>query len=174
MSFLKPYSKRHTTGGTDMLTFAQLQTVITNAHKRFSHIKAKYPNLKAYLVFANPPAQTEINSSPEQILTDFPDMVADCESKQHCQTLQTRYKAIKDQPGLSDEAVIIRNHIAKLTKDFTYHTTPRIELRFVNLPYETIWKLQTDDLVDRNLTPQTRASIRIILGTVADFISALP
>ncbi|NLX23330.1 MAG: hypothetical protein GXY55_16890 [Phycisphaerae bacterium] len=35
------------------------------------------------------------------------------------------------------------------------------------MDYELIWKLQTDELVDRNLTPQTKASIRIVLGTVA-------
>jgi hypothetical protein len=32
-----------------------------------------------------------------------------------------------------------------------------------------VWKLQADELVDRNLTPQTKASIRIVLGTLAHF-----
>jgi len=37
----------------------------------------------------------------------------------------------------------------------------------INLEYDLIWKLQTDELVDRELTPQTKASIRIVLGTVS-------
>lgn len=35
--------------------------------------------------------------------------------------------------------------------------------------YEPISKLQSDELVDRELIPQTRASIRIVLGTLANF-----
>ena len=45
-----------------------------------------------------------------------------------------------------------------------------LELRFRKLDYPLIWKLQTDPLVDTNLTPQTQASIRIVLGTLADLV----
>jgi len=45
----------------------------------------------------------------------------------------------------------------------------QVELRFHELNYDLIWKLQTDNLVDCRLTPQTRASIRIVLGTLEDF-----
>lgn len=46
----------------------------------------------------------------------------------------------------------------------------QVELRFHTLNYELIWKLQSDELVDRVLTPQTRASIRIVLGTISHFV----
>jgi hypothetical protein len=45
----------------------------------------------------------------------------------------------------------------------------RVELRFDHLDYALIARLQADELVDRELTPQTRASIRIVLGTLAAF-----
>jgi len=45
----------------------------------------------------------------------------------------------------------------------------QVELRFHELDYDLIWKLQTDNLVDHQLTPQTRASIRIVLGTLEQF-----
>ena len=45
----------------------------------------------------------------------------------------------------------------------------QVELRFHELNYELIWKLQIDELVDRRLTPQTKASIRIVLGTLEHF-----
>lgn len=48
----------------------------------------------------------------------------------------------------------------------------QVELRFGQLHYKTVWALQSDELVDRELTPQTRSSIRIVLGTVASFIEA--
>lgn len=38
-----------------------------------------------------------------------------------------------------------------------------------DLDYALIAHLQADDLVDRELTPQTRASIRIVLGALAAF-----
>lgn len=47
----------------------------------------------------------------------------------------------------------------------------QVELRFHELNYDLIWKLQTDDLVDRRLTPQTKTSIRIVLGTLEHFSS---
>jgi hypothetical protein len=44
-----------------------------------------------------------------------------------------------------------------------------VEIRFNDLTYDLVWKLQKDDLVDRDLTPQTKASICIVLGTLAQF-----
>ena len=38
-----------------------------------------------------------------------------------------------------------------------------------DLKFDLVWKLQVDDLVDRDLTPQTKASICIVLGTLAQF-----
>lgn len=47
-----------------------------------------------------------------------------------------------------------------------------VEIRFSNLDYDLIWKLQADELVDRKLTPQTKASIRIVIGTLSGFTGA--
>jgi hypothetical protein len=47
----------------------------------------------------------------------------------------------------------------------------QVEIRFDSLNYELIHVLQTDELVDRQLTPQTRASIRIVLGTLSGLLS---
>ena len=40
---------------------------------------------------------------------------------------------------------------------------------FQSLDYELIWKLQIDELVDVCRTPQTKASIKIVLGTLWGF-----
>jgi hypothetical protein len=37
--------------------------------------------------------------------------------------------------------------------------------------HELIRQLQSDEMVDRELTPQTRASIRIVLGSLSSFTS---
>ncbi|MEI7706009.1 MAG: hypothetical protein WCK73_15605 [Deltaproteobacteria bacterium] len=43
-----------------------------------------------------------------------------------------------------------------------------IELRFETLEYALIAELRQDSLVDRGRTPQTTASIRIVLGTARE------
>lgn len=55
----------------------------------------------------------------------------------------------------------------QLAPEFRYIEPCQVELRFHELKFDLIWKLQVDDCVDRDLTPQTRASIRIVLGTLA-------
>lgn len=46
----------------------------------------------------------------------------------------------------------------------------QVEIRFSELKYELVWMLQGDELVDRKLTPQSKASIRIVLGTLDRFL----
>ena len=117
-----------------MLNFDQLQVAVAAAKRQFELIRKKYPNLKAYLVMSLPSGQTGIDSSPTQILSEFPAMVIEDGS-----------------PGPK------------------YDEKTQVEIRFNDLKFDLVWKLQVDDLIDRNLTPQTKASIQIVLGTLAQF-----
>ena len=117
-----------------MLNFDQLQVAVAAAKRQFDLIRKKYPDLKAYLVMSLPSGQTAIESSPAQILSEFPAMVIDDGTPQR-----------------------------------KYDEKCQVEIRFNDLNYNLVWKLQVDDLIDRNLTPQTKASIQIVLGTLAHF-----
>ena len=57
----------------------------------------------------------------------------------------------------------------QLARDLEFDGNAQVTLVFHDLDYDLIWKLQADELVDSQLTPQTRASIRIVLGTLAHF-----
>lgn len=46
-----------------------------------------------------------------------------------------------------------------------------VELRFIALDYDILEELRTDPLISLKYTPQTRASIRIALGTLQDLSS---
>jgi len=122
---------------SSMLNFDQLQVAVAAAKRQFDLIRKKYPDLKAHLVMSLPGGQTGIDSSPPQILSEFPAMVA---------------MAVEDG-----------------THQCKYDGNTQVEIRFNDLKYDLIWKLQADNLVDRNLTPQTKASIQIVLGTLAQF-----
>ena len=63
----------------------------------------------------------------------------------------------------------LQDELQQLAATLQYDPECQIEIRFSDLKYDLVWELQADDLVDRNLTPQTKASIRIVLGTLAKF-----
>jgi hypothetical protein len=62
---------------SSMLNLEQLKVAVAAAKRQFGLIRKKYPELKAGLVLSLPGGQTEIDSSPAQILKEFPAMVVD-------------------------------------------------------------------------------------------------
>jgi hypothetical protein len=149
------------------LTPDQLKTTVDAAAAHFSLIRKKYPKLDAYVVFCIPGAQTSIHSSPGEIMKELSAMVVDSAAKTEAKAL---LKNLKDKDISEDDKKKLTKEFNALSKDFLYHTTPFVELRFGNLDYDLIEQLRTDELTNRELTPQTKASIRIVLGTVASFM----
>lgn len=134
------------------LTFDQLRRVIAGANDQFRMIREKHPKLKGYLVFASWLGQAEIETPIEGLVEHFPAMFVENENKR----LMLKEKEQRTNPRIQQGLLIA--------------SETRIEIRFKDLNYELIWRLQLDELIDRELTPQTKASIRIVLGTLADFV----
>jgi hypothetical protein len=161
-----------------MLNLDQLQVAVDAAKRRFDLICQKHPGLKArlmsgdsvsYLVLSLPGGQTGINSSPRQILREFPAMVFDDEAKASGLKLLSRLQ-ILDWKGIKGpETEPVGKQLDELAPLLKYHEHCQVEIRFNDLTYDLVWKLQGDELVDRELTPQTKASIRIVLGTLDHF-----
>jgi len=157
-------------------TFEQLQTAVAKAKRHFGLLRDKYPDLRAYLVLSLPAGQTGIDSGPQQILAEFPAMIGDGPAKAEALALSSalrqldwRIAANPKSADLASKREQMSKRLAQLLSQFTYVSHCQVELRFTDLNYDLIARLQTDDLVDCELTPQTRASIRIVLGTVATF-----
>lgn len=150
------------------LTPDQLKAAVDAAAAHFSLIRKKYPNLDAYVVFSIPGAQTGIRSSPREIAKELPAMIVDGSAK-------SEFKVFLKQPEPKDatekQKKAIKEEYDRLSSELSYHSAAFIELRFGHLDYDLIDQLRTDDLVNRKLTPQTRASIRIVLGTAEDFMA---
>jgi hypothetical protein len=166
-----------------MLNLDQLQVAVAAANRRFDLIGKKHPDLKAklwngkaasFLVLSLPGGQTGIDSSPTHILSEFPAMVVDDSTKTSAQDLLSRLKQLELEATTSPEAERLRNQLDQLALQLKYDEQCQVEIRFNRLNYDLIWKLQADDLVDQDLTPQTKASIRIVLGTLAQFARAMP
>ena len=149
-----------------MLNYEQLQTAANAASLHFKLIGQKYPGLKAYLVYSTTAGQAMLGGSPAQILDEFPAMIFDDVNKARALPLLERSK-IDTLPA--SEKMRVNEDLAKIGRLFKFDDQSQVELRFSELDYKLIWQLQTDELVDRQLTPQTRASIRIVLCKVEHF-----
>lgn len=148
-----------------MLNLDQLKVAVAAAKRRLELIRKKYPNLKASLVMSLPGGQTEIDNAPTQILSEFPAMVVDDSNKAKALDLLSRESEAAPGP----EKDRLRKELEQVASRLNYDEKCQVEIRFNVLKFDLVWKLQADALVDRKLTPQTKASIQIVLGTLAHF-----
>jgi hypothetical protein len=162
-----------------MLTHTQLQLAVAAAKRQFDLIRKKYPDLQAYLVLSLPSGQTGVGSSPKEVLKEFPGMVMDSPEKHRALPILSRLEMLewKINRTPKDDALLterkqLTDELTPLLVPLRYDSGTQVELRFHQLNYDLIWRLQADELVDRDLTPQTKASIRIVLGTLAHFLKA--
>lgn len=149
----------------------QLVQVVANAESRLAALREKHPKLGAYLVFFLRGDQIGIRSTGSEILKAIPKMILDGPPKAGLKT-HLKKKPKKDAKESVQEAW--REKLEELEKQLTYNPEGRVELRFPNLNYEIIDQLRTDPLVDQGLTPQTRASIRIVLGSLEGLLASNP
>ena len=148
------------------LVLPQLQAAVAAAMDRFGRIRAKYPQLRGYLVLSIPGKQTGSGSSPRESLAALPSIVVDDAAKT---ALRDSLNNPPPTEASETEKKRWNEQLQQLATRLRYHGDCRVEIRFDHLDYELIRQLQSDELVDRELTPQTAASIRIVLGTLADF-----
>jgi hypothetical protein len=167
-----------------MLNHEQMQAAIAAAKRRFDLIRQKYPQMKSYLVLSLPGGQTGIDFSPAQILKEFPVLVIADSAKVRALEILHRFSRLEKADTTNAEATHLakqkeqlRSQLEHLIPQLRYDEKCQVELRFkirqqtelTYVNFDTVWKLQVDELVDRNLTPQTKASIRIVLGTLSQF-----
>ena len=125
--------------------------------------------MDAYLVFSSALGQGEVSLGAKQLLREFPSMFTNVQQKAEVEREVTRMKELEKKRNLPIEQ---EDRLTPLLERLEVDGKTQVELRFGQLHYETVWALQLDELVDRELTPQTRRSIRIVLGTVASFVDA--
>lgn len=172
---------------------ADLEIVIEKSYSIFKQIKEKYKGLSGYLVFAaqpgrSPYGQCEITNDLIRILkvekndkgelSGFPGMIHDSKDKTKAieliKQLSKLDKSKKD--SYSEEAKQkVDKEIKSVTENLLYHLgkieikeDTLVEIRFKQLEYDLIFKLQKDPLVSQEHTPQSRSSIKIVLGTIGE------
>jgi len=156
----------------------ELKIVINNATALFAGLKERYPKLAGYLVYSSPHGQCNLTTDLFEILKAFPAMIVDSRQKEKTVTLvqsivsleKEKKDNVNAKETVAEKIKQLKNDLSQMIDELVLRDDTFVEIRFdekkVNLPL--IYELQKDELVSRMHTPQTKASIRIVLGTLRD------
>jgi len=166
------------------MTKEDLIAAIDRAKSAFKTMMDNDPGLqelKGYLVLSLPHGQFQITDDPLEtlhILKEFPTMISESEFKdkgidliEPIQWLEVELKnaargntKTKIQQKIENASNLLNANLQKIEfKEDTF-----IEIRFQRPILDLIFKMQKDELVSQVHTPQSHASIRIVLGTLIE------
>lgn len=140
---------------------ASAEAILQKIGKKYT---SEYHDVKMYLVFSSPHGQVDVGGSVESVVKEFPEMIKDDEVKDKAVAVIKKIRQLEGKSHVDNQR--LRQELGALAPKLSYRDDVNIEIRFTSLEFELIWRLQVDDLVDRNLTPQSHASIRIVVGSI--------
>ncbi|MEK6704611.1 MAG: hypothetical protein AABZ06_02375 [Bdellovibrionota bacterium] len=145
------------------MKFKDIGRPIKRGQEILSELKKKFQEneLDSYIVVSSRWGQIEVGTSPENALRTFPKLFLDSNYKTAALTILEQINKL-NRKTTSVLSAKLTHAIAELDLD----ETVQIELRFGELRYDVVWALQKNPLVDQQLTPQSKSSIRIVLGTL--------
>lgn len=153
------------------MNFTKLEIAAGRSNIIFKELKKKHPDLSGYLVLSSPYGQCRLTTDGIAILNSFPQMIADGKQKEKAlqllQKISETESENKKQGGKPKSLDKLKLQITEALEDLEIRDDTFVEIRF-NSDLDLIFKLQTDELVSREHTPQTKASIRIVLGTLGE------
>ena len=155
-----------------MIGILGLEAAVAASKNIFAQLQAGHPGMKAFLVLAHHGRQTELTSDPIRILEDCEPMIASDDIKREALRLLSE-KGQLESAGASEKAIQpVIKALAARGRELRFLPEVQVEIRFHVLKYALVWAIQCDPLIDRELTPQTKASIRIVLGTLGNLSRA--
>jgi hypothetical protein len=157
----------------------ELNIVIEAAKKQNKMIMYQYPRLSGYPVFSSQFGQCELKSELAYILMTFPNMIQDSDDKAYASLLTNTISKLEAEKkkantrgdstdALSKKIQGTMTELNQFTDKLEIKEETFVELRFEKPILEAIFQLQKDPLVSQVHTPQTMASVRIVLGTLGE------
>jgi hypothetical protein len=155
---------------------------IVNAAKGiFKAILDSDPRLKAlkgHLVLSSPHGQCELTGDPFKILKEFPAMVSGSQSKTKATELLETIKRLEEESknqNKGDVDAAVQTKIADTLRLLNVHLQEIefegdtfVEMRFDKPQLDLIFEMKSNPLVSQAHTPQTQASVRVVLGTLTE------
>lgn len=152
------------------MNLSGLETAVEKSTSLFKKLKEKYKTLSGYLVFSSPYGQCELTTDLAKVLNSFPLMIVDCKQKdkglQILQKINDIEAENKKSSGNSKSIEKLRQQLDENVINLEVHEDTFVEIRFKGIDYNMLSELQKDELISQEYTPQTKASIRIVLGTI--------
>jgi len=153
------------------MNFTKLEIAVGRANIIFKKLKMKYPDLDGYLVFSSSYGQCRLTTDGVKILDSFPQMIMDSKYKDKVIHLLQKISEIelenKKQSGKPKSTEKLKLQLDEALGDLQIKNDTFVEIRF-HSSLDLIFELQKDELISREHTPQTKASIRIVLGTMEE------
>lgn len=160
----------------------ELKTVTEKANAIFRQLKEKYRGLSGYLVFSSNRGQCELTTDMTKILKDFPEMVAESREKEKAFELikaaterETSKKSGDAKGTAAQSSERDKTDLRAIFNQLSLHEDTLIEIRFkdpergfIVANLDLIFALQKDELISSRHTPQTKASVRIVLGSLGE------
>jgi len=166
------------------MTKEDLITAIDKAKTAFKTMMDNDPELqglKGYLVLSSPHGQFQITDDPLEtlhILKEFPTMVSESEFKNKgidlIEPIQGLEAELKNAAWRKTKAEIQKkienasNLLSANLQKIEFKEDTFIEIRFQRPILDLIFKMQKNPFVSQVHTPQTKASIRIVLCTLGE------
>ncbi len=149
------------------MIYDYLNPIDKSAKERLKLLKQKFPKLDGYLVYSSRFGQAAVGTQCKELFKQFSKMFVNSKAKTEALDL-LEYQSYTELTPTDIKSVDTK--IEGLVKTLLISEDIVIAIVFNELNYDLISKLQQDDLVDRSLTPQSKASIDIILMplTLAD------
>ena len=149
-----------------MIDFEGLEAAVAASKEILKILQSEYPDMRAYLVLSYRGQQTDLTSNPINILEDCDQMVADDDIKRDALRLQVQIQKM-ESAGASERSVQpVIKALAARGRELRFLPEVMIEIRLHELRYVLVWALQGHPLIDQQLTPQGKSSIRIVIGTL--------
>lgn len=149
------------------VTLALFHQSIAAAIRHFALVREKHTEMRAYLVISSHGRQVDIAQPLKQMIQEHPGLLVDGKAKSEFLTFLRQTGTRKRTPKW--EKHIQKFYFEELSAALEFDPSQQFELRFHHLDYPLIEKLQSDPLTNQTLTPKSKASIRIVLGTVGGF-----
>ena len=156
----------------------ELLAAIANADGIFREIMGRYAGLKGYLVFSSPFGQCELTGDLMKIAKEFPEMVMDTDIKREAlkrfEKIQNHDSGKKSESPVKERSERDRRvkkdsgDLDRITENLEVKGDTFVEIRFSKPILDLVFQMQKDPLVSREHTPQTPASVRIVLGTIEE------
>lgn len=158
------------------MKFSNVPNVVALAKTRLKALKADHPRIDARVVFSLPTGQCELDDSIETILLIFPDFFAKSERLAPAIKSAKRLKRLLSPDTGSavakvEEIAALKSEIQEFQSIAEVNGKVQVELRFGELCYDLIDEIKRHPLVDSKLTDPSRASIRVVLGTVEGLLA---